>query len=300
MHFGNDWIIHTIGLARRRRRLGGFARPQSHLQFFRRIHHRPGVRMLCQPCVHLIEKTPRVAVRLCRQPFFHGFEFQKNWFSLHIRFLPLIAAGGKPSASDTRVVPPMDAPAAKLRRWPDACNSTSEDNPPDAPWRRPNAPHPPWLWPEMRRRKEMLPPVHPPPACGATPSTCSKYPAVAGSLSGRPPPPRATLPPKSRTQNTDGATATNPWSRRATDAPLMRHRARRRPRHQITHHARLDVNRFHRSPPIWAFIATARRRVPAPENLRASTPPARRNPIPSPRRNHRDPVSTTPRPTRRR
>ena len=29
------------------------------------------------------------------------------------------------------------------------------------------------------------------------------------------------------------------------DVPLMRHRARRRPRHQITHHTRLDVNGFH-------------------------------------------------------
>src|ERR1035441_8548434 len=65
----------------------------------------------------------------------------------------------------------------------------------------------------------MLPPVHPPPACDATPSACSKSPTVGGLLSGRRPPPRAILPLKSRNQNTDGATATNPSSRRATDAP---------------------------------------------------------------------------------
>src|SRR5664280_1323149 len=175
--------------------------------------------MLHQPSVHLIEEKPRVAVRFRRQPFFHGFEFQKNWFSLHILFLPSIAAACKPRATNGGAARPLDAAAAKLKHWPDVSYSTSEDNPPDDLWRRPNASHPPWLLPATHRRNGMLPSIHPPPACGATPSTCSKPPAVAGSLSGRPPLPRATLPPKSRTQKMDGATATNLLSRRATDVP---------------------------------------------------------------------------------
>src|SRR5665213_2120890 len=218
-HLGDDWIVNQIRLAALWLRFGGLARPQSRLQLLRRIHRRPGVRMLHRPRLHLIEKTPRIILCFHRKTLFHGFEFQQNWFSLHIQFLPSIAAACKPRATAARAAPPPDAAAAKFPRWPDVSYSTSEDNPPDDLWRRPNAPHPPSPLTATHRLTKTLPSIHPPSACDAAPSTCSKPPAVAGSISRRPPPPHAILPPKSRTQKMDGATATNPSSKRATAAP---------------------------------------------------------------------------------
>src|SRR5580692_10959527 len=113
-----------------------------------------------RPRLHLIEETPRIAIGLRREIFFHGFEFQQNWFSLHILFLPSTAAACKPRATAARAAPPPDAAAAKFPHWPDVSYSTSEDNPPDDSWRRPNAPHPPSPLTATHRLTETLPSIH--------------------------------------------------------------------------------------------------------------------------------------------
>ncbi len=82
MNFRNNRIVNTIRLKLRHRRLGCFAMTHSRRKFFRRIHHRPRMRVPICALFHLSKKL-RQAAGSFSQAIFHVLNFLKDWFNLH-------------------------------------------------------------------------------------------------------------------------------------------------------------------------------------------------------------------------